>query len=342
MGGKSKVASWVWERLGNVPNYVEPFFGSGAVLLGRPQPITGIETANDLDGFIVNFWRAVKHDPEKVVYWADQPVWENELHSRHAYLVGIRKDFTARLEGDPEYYDAKVAGWWVWGLCCWIGGGWCSGQGPWKSIDGKLTMEGAGEGVVRSRIQIGHDRGMLGAGVNRKRPHMGSPSITGKFHDVDGLYSYMDDLCERFRSVRVCCGDWIRVLGPVPTTTLGLTGVFLDPPYNMAGRSGNLYAEEMPTADAVREWAIAHGDNPKMRIALCGYSGEHEMPDSWDEVPWKTSGGYANQGDARGRQNAKRERIWFSPHCLQENFFAVHEETELYADEDSECDEDAE
>ena len=33
-GGKSRVAPLVWDRFGDVPNYVEPFFGSGAVLLG--------------------------------------------------------------------------------------------------------------------------------------------------------------------------------------------------------------------------------------------------------------------------------------------------------------------
>jgi DNA adenine methylase len=46
-GGKSRVAPLVWERFGNVPNYVEPFFGSGAVLLGRPHP-PKTETVNDL------------------------------------------------------------------------------------------------------------------------------------------------------------------------------------------------------------------------------------------------------------------------------------------------------
>lgn len=34
-GGKSKVAPLIWERFGVVSNYVEPFFGSGAVLLAR-------------------------------------------------------------------------------------------------------------------------------------------------------------------------------------------------------------------------------------------------------------------------------------------------------------------
>ena len=36
-GGKSDVADAVWQRLGNVPNYIEPFFGSGAM------PDTGVE-----------------------------------------------------------------------------------------------------------------------------------------------------------------------------------------------------------------------------------------------------------------------------------------------------------
>jgi site-specific DNA-adenine methylase len=68
-GGKSKVAGLVWERFGDVRNYVECFFGSGAMLLGRPHwPFseTRIETVNDLDGMISNFWRAIAADPDAV------------------------------------------------------------------------------------------------------------------------------------------------------------------------------------------------------------------------------------------------------------------------------------
>ncbi len=40
-GGKSRVAHLVWERFGDVGNYVEPFAGSLATLLGRPpRPAT--------------------------------------------------------------------------------------------------------------------------------------------------------------------------------------------------------------------------------------------------------------------------------------------------------------
>ena len=130
--------------------------------------------------------------------------------------------------------------------------------------------------------------------------------------DPLGLYAIAD----RLRGVRVCCGDWTRVLGPTPTVKRGLTGVFLDPPYADEQRDSDVYSvDSMTVARDVAAWAIAHGDDPDLRIALCGYEGETEMPDSWECVPWKAPGGYGSQGDKTGRENAHRERVWFSPHC---------------------------
>lgn len=37
---------------------------------------------------------------------------------------------------------------------------------------------------------------------------------------------------------------------------------------------------------------------------------------SWECVPWKAKGGYGSQRADGANDNAKRERIWFSPHCL--------------------------
>jgi hypothetical protein len=68
----------------------------------------------------------------------------------------------------------------------------------------------------------------------------------------------------------------------------------------------------------VRAWALDNGDNPFLRIALCGYEGEHTMPDSWECIAWKAGGGYGSQGNGAARENAGRERIWFSPHCLRQ------------------------
>ena len=92
--------------------------------------------------------------------------------------------------------------------------------------------------------------------------------------------------------------------------------MFLDPPYSGdADRDPKLYANEsLSVAHDVREWAIKNGHDYLLRIALCGYEGEHEMPGNWECVAWKARGGYASQSD-RENVNARRERIWFSPHC---------------------------
>jgi len=324
-GGKSKIAPLVWERFGRVENYVEPFFGSGAVLLARPDDPT-TETVNDKDGLLSNFWRAVKSNPEAVAHHADWPVNENDLHARHAWLVGVKDSLQARLEGDPEYSDAKIAGWWVWGMSAWIGSGFCSGNGPWRiaDVDGvrQLVHLGTdGQGVNRKLVHLGDE----GRGVNRKRDGIERkrPVIAGaaggSVLPVNGaLFDFFGQLSERLRNVRVCCGDWSRVCGPSVTCKHGMTAVFLDPPYSSeSGRDGRLYREDcMKVAHAVRQWAIANGDNPLMRIALCGYEGEHTLPDTWDCMAWNAGEGFGGQAVERSG-NGKRERIWFSPACAQ-------------------------
>jgi len=148
-----------------------------------------------------------------------------------------------------------------------------------------------------------------------QRPHLKGTGMG--VHRVTGsVLELFHALQARLRDVRVCCGDWSRVLGSSPTEKLGTTGIFLDPPYSAeAGRENALYGvEDLTVAHAVREWALAHGDNPLLRIALCGYEGEHAMS-GWTCVPWKTIGGYAGQS-GKTNANATRERIWFSPACL--------------------------
>lgn len=302
-GGKRRVAPEVWRRFGTVANYVEPFFGSGAVLLGRPQPI-GLETVNDKDGFVANFWRAIRDAPDEVAAWADWPVNENDLHARHAWLVTQREELVCRLEGDPEWYDAKIAGYWAWGISCWIGSEFCSGAGSWHICDGRLV-----------KLDAGEQNGDSGPGVKRSLPHLGDAG-NGVHRPGASLQSWFQSLADRLRQVRVCCGDWTRVLTPSVTVRHGLTAVFLDPPYSdLASRDSHIYAEEcLQVAHAVREWAIANGENPLLRIALCGYEGEHTMPDTWTVYAWTAHGGYSNLS---GNKNKYRERIWFSPHCVQ-------------------------
>lgn len=329
-GGKSRAADLIWERFGEVDNYVEPFFGSGAVLLACPH-VVGSETINDLDCYVANFWRALQAVPGEVASWADAPVNEADLHARHSWLV-TRSEFRERMLSDPDYFDSKIAGWWVWGLSCWIGGGWCAlRKTPWRQrpdirpglrrgVERKrpnIAASKNGNGVHQKIVQL-HPKG--NGGVSRQLPAIDAMCDKGA-HNTSDLQPWFERLATRLRRVRVACGDWQRVLTSTP---LGLTNnvppgfrtaVLLDPPYDPKHRDPGIYASDgTNTLSAeVRQWAIANGESDRLRIALCGYEGEHDMPQTWTCVSWKAGGGYGNQA---GNNNAARERIWFSPHCL--------------------------
>lgn len=352
-GGKSRAAELIWSRFGDVDNYVEPFAGSLATLLARPTPPRS-ETVNDLDCYLANFWRAISLDPACVATHADWPVNEADLHSRHLWLVN-QAEFRERMKTDPEYFDVRIAGWWVWGLSCWIGGGWCAlRERPWQQrpqltagkrigvnaverkrpqttagragngINSKIAQSNVGYGVHK-KIPDCHPKGGKGVAsyVRNQMPRLDAMCDT-KANNVEpsDLLVWFEQLRARLRRVRVVCGDWKRVLGPTP---LGLTSnvpsafvsaVLLDPPYDPKIRDKGIYAQDgIATLSAeVRAWAIEYGTDERLRIALCGYDGEHAMPEDWECVAWKAAGGYGNR---TGNQNAHLERIWFSPHCLK-------------------------
>ena len=313
-GGKRRALDIVWPRFGEVDNYVEPFCGSLAMLLGAPEG-RRVETINDANGFVANFWRAIANDPEAVAHWADYPVSEIDLHARHGWLVNRTEKLLWSLE-DPDHYDAKIAGWWVWGACAWIGSGWCLGKGPWKSNGVEIVKSDSGQGINRKLPHVGDS----GQGINRQLPHVSNsgPGINRKLPHVgdsgrgEFILDWFNRLSDRIRDVRVCCGDWSRIVTPVVTTRHGVTAVFLDPPYDTDCEKG-LYGQEGAVSTTVRNWCLKNGNDPDLRIALCGYDGEHDMP-GWSKLDGKaTNGGY---GNSAGNANANRERIWFSPSCI--------------------------
>ena len=346
-GGKRRVADIVWERFGDIHNYVEPFAGSLAVLLGRPHA-GRVETVNDIDRYLANAWRAIQWAPEAVAYYADWPVNEGDLHARHLWLVQEGAARLEQIERDPEFFDPQVAGWWLWGINLWIGSGWCE-RPDWT---GRVNAGRAARGIHAKRPKLGRgasgDLARMAEGVRKmkhQRPHLSDargvisqqlPALHGnRKHGRGDLYEYMGALAERLRTVRVCVGDWQRVITPSVTYKIGTTGIFFDPPYAAeAGRDMSLYNHDSgDIAHAVREWCLGEmvdrrGSavlyegprylHPKLRIALCGYEDEHgpHMPSSWECVEWKANGGYGNQREVPN-DNARKERIWFSPNCLK-------------------------
>lgn len=306
-GGKSRVAKVVWERFGAVDAYIEPFCGSAAIMLANPHPPRA-ETVNDADGFIVNFWRAVQRDPDAVASWCDWPVTEIDLHARHGWLLNRAERLRWSLE-DPDFYDAKIAGWWVWGQSASIGY-WCSGEGPWVSDGAQIVkMPSASDAGARgfwrqkpSALHVG--KSYLGRGVLR-------PGL-----DVS---AELRSISDRLRRVQVLCGDWSRVLGrphlsTAPSSGPTVTAIFMDPPYAesvmdyAAGGVGTSLSRD------VAKWCAEHGGDARLRIALCGHAGEHDLEEAgWSSYAWKRSG-MARRKETLARES--QECIWFSPHCL--------------------------
>jgi len=311
-GGKSGACGAVWMAFGDVENYVEPFAGSAAMLLGAPAG-KRIETINDFDGMVSNFWRAVAYGPEAVAHHADWPCNENDLFARHSWLVRNRERLTDRLHADPAWFDAKVAGWWCWGACNWIGSGWCSGDGPWVLGEDGLFVKKTGRGGVSN--QLPH-LGDAGQGINRKLPHLGD----GEGHPRTAfIRDWMMALHDRLRDVRVTCGDWSRVVKDSVTTRHGMTAMFLDPPYTKGSMDYSAGGMGLGIADDVREWCRENGKNQKLRIVLCGHAGEHDelLNHGWHTRTWTARKGYALTDEAV--KNSGSETLWCSPNCIPES-----------------------
>ncbi len=65
-GSKWSIADWIISFFPEHHSYLEPFFGSGAVLFNKPR--SNIETVNDLDGNVVNLFEWIKKDPERLAH----------------------------------------------------------------------------------------------------------------------------------------------------------------------------------------------------------------------------------------------------------------------------------
>jgi len=64
-GGKFSHLDWLLPLLPECHHYCEPFGGSAAVVLNRPP--SPVETYNDLDGEVVNFFRVLREEKDKPV-----------------------------------------------------------------------------------------------------------------------------------------------------------------------------------------------------------------------------------------------------------------------------------
>ncbi|MEJ7849429.1 MAG: DNA adenine methylase [Pyrinomonadaceae bacterium] len=297
-GGKRDIAEEVWRRFGpDIPNYIEPFAGGLSVLLGRPifdmRMLDGKkcrELANDANSFLLNFWRAIQNvDIREIIKSVDFPAHETELLGRREYMMEKHGELSRKIQNDKKKLDVcdpELAGYWLYIQREWIGAGADDPESfPFRKM-------------IRAK-----EGGYLG----------------------ESLEEHLHFLQLRTKHVRFFNDGWERpLISDTQSTNIGITGVFLDPPYMGSTDiyGGRLDNETLVDRDPLnaREWALEKGKSPEFRIAYCGYLHQHDgfFPEGgdhgWVKKMWKFEGGYSK----RLRNKEPRiETVWFSPGCIK-------------------------
>lgn len=101
-GAKWSLANWVISHFPEHHSYLEPFFGSGAVLFTKRR--SNIETVNDLDGDVVNLFDWIRKDPERLaqaVYWTPyaREIYDRAWAAQYTETDSFQRavDFYARM-----------------------------------------------------------------------------------------------------------------------------------------------------------------------------------------------------------------------------------------------------
>ncbi|MFR1846624.1 DNA adenine methylase [[Clostridium] scindens] len=99
-GSKWSIADWIISYFPQHHSYIEPFFGSGAVLFNKPR--SNIETVNDLDGNVVNLFEWIRKDPERLareIYYTPyaRQVYDSAFESVPEDSFGRAVNFYIRL-----------------------------------------------------------------------------------------------------------------------------------------------------------------------------------------------------------------------------------------------------
>lgn len=323
-GNKHYAAEHVWGLLGDVERYIEPFAGSLGVLLGKPHHYgPALEIVNDVDALIVNFWRSVVHDPDTVAKWADWPASTAEIVARR---IALREWSESRMRekmfGDVEFYDARIAGFWVYVVANSINNQ--VESGPWVRDEqsGRIVKGARGSGVTISRIIVEEFFAPETLTYESFQCRKMGEQYDGWPADMprDFAVAIMRRLSSRLRDVRILNDDWQK---SVTKKILGVSrcksvGVFLDPPYDFSVRNDNLYTVDQDVAVDVATWAVDAAKQYKnLRIVFCGFKGSTSAniveSAGWKEYNFRVRNGGLNEGVGMSQQ---LERLYASPSCL--------------------------
>ena len=120
-GSKWSIADWIINFFPKHHTYLEPFFGSGAVLFNKTR--SDIETVNDLDGNVTNLFEWIKRDPERLakeVYYTPYArqvyqesfgrIPENNLYKAVHFLIKLNMGHGFRTNGQQVGWKSDIQG----------------------------------------------------------------------------------------------------------------------------------------------------------------------------------------------------------------------------------------
>ena len=110
-GKKTNAAPQVWELLGDVQRYIEPFCGACGVLLNRPHDYSlRYETINDKDAYLTNLLRTIKYAPEHLGHIVNHmPVNKLDIMSANNDVKRNEETLRDKLVGGGDIYSINDA-----------------------------------------------------------------------------------------------------------------------------------------------------------------------------------------------------------------------------------------
>ena len=116
-GSKWNIARWIISHFPAHHSYLEPFFGSGAVLFTKER--SNIETVNDLNGDIINLFEWIRKDPERLaheIYWTPyarevyERAWQDSQSSTDSFERAVSL-YTRMMMGHGFRVTGEKVGW---------------------------------------------------------------------------------------------------------------------------------------------------------------------------------------------------------------------------------------
>lgn len=116
-GSKWNIAGHLVELIPPHHSYVEPYFGSGAVLFNKPP--SDIETVNEMDGEVVNLFRCIQQDSERLARMVmttpySREVYDNQFTTDNSYASRYQRaaGFLVRMwQGNGFRANGYKVGW---------------------------------------------------------------------------------------------------------------------------------------------------------------------------------------------------------------------------------------